>query len=414
MTIARHSSCAAARRPAAVRRAGWTAVISVLGLTATGWCASAHALDDGVVNPSVFAALQYNSNTFKLADGATNGNANSITRTVGVGLNVDKSYGLQRIVIDGNVTRYLYDQYGSLDATSHQLSAAYGWRLTPSLGGNLIYRHNDVPNDFADVGFQTTSNLRTTSEKRADVDLRPDALIRPTLAVYEVVEKSERPTFQQENSTTRSIDASIVYGYAASSSIAPYVRTARGNYQDTVFDPTQLLASSFHEREAGLRFRWLVSGVTDVSGQIGWIDRTHNDVPSRDFSGVTGRLNVLYTLTGKSTLEAYANRQLYSSQSAIASYIDQQDLTIAARYLATGKISLRPRISYLRRVFKGAPFAVSSELHETTRTTSLDVSWAAMRSFDLTLVIAREVRRANGSGLDFVNDSALLQGRLHF
>ena len=380
-----------------------------------GLPATALALDDGVFTPSVFAGYRYDSNLFRVSDdsdSSTRGSAN--TKSFGVGLQIVKAFGLQKFRLDTSITRQLYSKYTSLDATSKTIDTGLAWKLTPAFGGNLIYRRSEVPNNFADVGFESTKNLRTTEERRADFDYRPGAALHPQISVFENISRSERPTFQQEDSTTRSVMASLIYTFASQNSLEGYVRKANGSYENFVIDPTQQLATEFREVEEGIRYHWNYSGTTSLNGSLGHVKRTHSGVDIRNFSGLVGQASFAYQLTGKTKLEVNADRFLYSSQSTISSYVAQTDFAFAPNWSVTNQVTVRPSWTYQRRVFKGAPALVGTPLTQYIRAITLDVVWSPLRSVDVTASFSHEKRSATLPGLDYLNNSAQLYGRYHF
>ncbi len=381
------------------------------------------AADDDVVTPSVFGSIHYDSNYFRLPDvpvaerveGPTVGNQGSaVTRAAGVGLRIDKHYALQEVVVDATVTRYTYSNLSSLDSTAHDVFASYAFKVTPSIGGDVIYRSTAVPADQADTGFTTITNIRTTTLKRLDTDWLAGAALHPRLSVFEESAKSSLPDFQQENSRTRSVSGAMVYTFPSQNTVEAYYRKATGRYEDLLPDPTLLLASSFHEQQSGARLHWVFNGLSTLDADAGYLDRTHPELPARNFSGFVGNLSASYALTGKTRLNLFLSRGLYSSQSDISSFGTDERVNLSAIWSATNKITVVPTLMYVRQSFEGALNPVPIPLREITRSASLEVRWAALRELDVAAIIGHDARAATLSAYQYTNRSAELNARLHF
>lgn len=364
----------------------------------------------------ISSRYSYDSNLFSLPDGVSpaTGPRSAKTWTTAVGLRLDKTYGLQRFTLDAGLEHYRYDPYDSLNFTGHSVAAAWAWTLTPQLTGYVIFNESERPNEFADTGFQLETNSRKVAERRFDVDWRPGAALHPRFSIVQSEDRSERTVFQRENSKTTSIESSLIYEFRSGNTAEGYVRQGKGDYFDTLADPSQQIDTEFDEREGGLRAKWQSTGASKLDGNIGYLDRTHKTFGIRNFNGAVGRLNYVYTITGKSELQMAAQRVLTSSQSTIGSYSADDSFTIAPSYAPTGKITIRPSWSIIRRVFKGAPTAGVLEFRETTRSASLRVDYAALRWLELSAGVSRASRVANYPNFQYVNNQAFILGRLKF
>ena len=380
------------------------------------WC-SANAAEGEIFTPSAYTTTRYDSNSFRLSEDTSLNVSNQgslVTRTFGVGLRVVKSYGLQNVVLEGNVTRYMYSTFSSLDATGHDVSGVYNWKLTPSIAGAVVYKSSAVPSDFADTGFRTTSNIRTTTEKRLDTDWLAGAALHPRISLFEVTSDSDQPVFQLENSRTRYASASLIYLFPSNNSVEAYAQRGNGSYQNLLPDPVTQLATQFREQQAGTRVHWVFNGLSRMDADLGYLDRTHEDLPTRDFAGFVGNLTLSYLLTGKTKFDIYLARQLYSSQSTLSSYAQEERATVFATYAATSNISVVPSFLFLKRVFKAPPIPIPIELRELTRVYSLELRWTPLRQLDLSASVGHETRGATLTSLQYSNRTGQVNARLHF
>ena len=405
-----------------LRRRAAVIVVSGLCMMAAGRAAGE---DGDLFTPSAFSSLRYDSNYFRLSDDPTSvrldgsrttatNQGSALTRTAGAGLRIEKSYGLQNFFVEGTVTRYSYSNFKSLDSTGHDINGRYDFKVTPAFGGALIYKSSATPADQADTGFQTVSNIRTTTLKRLDLDLLAGAALHPRISAYEESTNSDLPLFQLEDSTIRSVSGSLIYLFPSSNTVEGYYRKARGTYQDLLPDPTLQLATSFSEQQAGARVLWVFNALSTLSADGGYLSRTHDGLRQRDFSGFVGNLSLAYQATGKTRVQLFVSRQLYSSQSDISSYALEKTATLSANWAATNVITIIPSLQYSYRNFRGATAFVPVELRQVTRGGTLEVRWNPVRQLDLSATVGHESRAATLTGYQFTNRSGELSAKLHF
>ena len=382
--------------------------------------------DEGdLLTPRVFSTLHYDSNYFRLPDepsstridasttSVTN-QGSALTRTAGAGLRIEKAYGLQDVSIDATVTRYSYSNFSSLDSTGHDINARYDFKITPAIGGALVYKSTAIPTDQADTGFETVSNIRTTTLKRLDTDWLAGAALHPRISIFEERANSDLPLFQLENSTTRTASASLIYLFPSNNTVEAYYQKTNGNYEDLLPDPTLLLASSFRERKTGVRVLWVFNGLSTLSADVGYLNRTHEGLSERNFAGFAGNLSLAYQLTGKTRLQLFVARQLYSSQSDISSFAVEESATLSANWAATNVITVIPSVQYSHRSFEGALASIPLELRQVTRSGTFEVRWNPIRQLDLSAIVGHESRAATLSGYQYTNRSGEVVARLHF
>ncbi len=379
--------------------------------------ASVLAFDNDAFTLTTFAREQYDSNLFRLPDGLQPFNAgrrSATTQTAGLGLQVDKTYGLQRFDLSATVTRDQYEPYDYLNATGRTIGASWAWTLTPSLMGNLSINQTLAPNNFSDTGFVTHSNTRKTEERRFDVNYRPGAALHPRLSLLDSQDKSEQTTFVRQNSKTTSLEGALVYEFRTGNTTEIYFRRGRGNYIDLNADPVAQSDSQYLESETGVAAHWNWTGLSTLDGRIGYLDRDHRTFASRNFSGPVGQLSFTYYLTGKTSLQVNGSRTLGSTQTLISSYSEDETATIGPVWSATQKITVRPSYSVTRRIFKDPLVPVVEDLRLTQRDATLQVDWSVLRNFNLSLVVLKSNRSATDRNFQYSDRQASVLGRLNF
>ena len=399
--------------PARAPRATF-AVARVVALVAAG---PACAFDGDVFGVTVFANERYDSNLYRLPDGAQpfgDGRRSATTRSLGIGLNLDKSYGQQRFDLSGNVAQDHYSPYDFLNTTSRVINAAWSWTLTPSLTGLLSISRSQAPNNFSDTGVITQTNLRKVEDRTLSIDYRPGAAIHPRLAFLQDEDKSQQPTFNRQNAKTTSLQGGLVYDFRSGNEAELYFRRGRGNYTNVATDPSIQQDSQFHEHETGLSAHYTSTGFSSFDGRLGYLSRTSDDFTSRDFGGVVGQLTYTYIATGKTQLQLVASRSLASTQDIASTYSQDTTVSFNPVWSATSKITVRPTLSVTRRSFRGAIVPVADNLEMTMRDYGFQVDWNIYRGLVFSFVATKENRSSNNPIYQFSDHGASLRAAVTF
>lgn len=377
----------------------------------------AFALDDDAFGITVFANERYDSNLYRLPDGQQpfgDGQRSATTRSLGIGLNLDKSYGQQRFELSGNVAKDHYSPYDFLDTTSRVLNASWQWTLTPSITGTLSISRSQTPNNFSDTGVITQTNLLKLEDRTLSIDYRPGAAIHPRLSFLQDEDKSQQPTFNRQNAKTTSLEGGLVYDFRSGNEAELYFRRGRGNYINVDTDPSIQQDSQFHEHETGFSAHYKSSGFSSFDGRIGYLSRTSDDFASRNFGGVVGQLTYTYIATGKTQFQFGASRALASTQDIASTYSQDTTVSFDPIWSATSKITVRPVFSVTRRSFRGAIVPVPDNLEMTMRDFSLQVDWTIYRTLMLSFVATKENRSSNVPLYQFTDHGGSVRASVTF
>ncbi|MEO8935371.1 MAG: outer membrane beta-barrel protein [Burkholderiaceae bacterium] len=366
---------------------------------------------------AVFQVERYDSNFFRLPDGTGppgDTRRSVVTSTSGVGLNLDKSYGLQRIVVNASASRALYASYGNLDETSTRIDSKYYWSVTPSVTGDVTFDYSRIPTDYEYIGYRTAPNPRTTRLTRLNVDYKPGAALHPRLSFYESQDSTQDNTFQVESSRSHGVEASLLYDFLSGNVIGLYANHDTGKSLNLDPNVPLQLDSTFTQTQYGVLVSWKATGQTRLDGRIGYFERGGQRFTSRNYDGLVGTINFRYDLTGKSVLRIQASRNLYASQTIFSSYYQENLGEIGVDWAATGKLTFRPKFGIRKQDFRGSPFPVVDALTETTRYGTLQLDYAALRAVDLAFSISRSSRTSNNSALQFTDNNASAFVRFKF
>lgn len=374
--------------------------------------------ESNAVTFAIFQLERYDSNFFRLSDGIDTPDRTRrsvVTSITGVGLNLEKSYGLQRIVVNASTSRELYSSYANLDDTGSRVYAALYWSITPNLTGDLTIDYARVPTDYEYLGFVTKPNPRTTRQTRLNVDFRPGAALHPRLVLYEARNSSQDTNFQLQNSRGAGAELAILYDFASGNRLGVYGKRESGrDLNDANFNLLTIGNQRYRSTEYGGTVEYRSGGQAKLTGRLGYMDYTGETTSLGDFSGVVGSFDYVYDLTGKTRVRANVGRTLFSSLTTFSSYVAEDSVTTGVDYQLTGKLTLRPDFSFRKQTYKSLPTASSPPLSQTSRYYTLRFDYAALRSTDIALSVTHSSRTSSFQGLQFKDNSASVFARFRF
>ena len=373
-------------------------------LPASLLCAAvpARAVDGDTLTLSAGIARQHDDNLFRLADDADteallgrSTRADDITTTT-VGLKLDKSYSLQRFVLDANLVDTRHRNFDYLDFTGRNYGAAWYWSVTPALHGKLASERTETLNDLDNTEYGIR-NLRTDERHSLDAEYELGGAWRLLGGVAQTT-RTNSATFNQEgDNQLRSVQGGLRYDFRSGTTLAFIARTGSGDYfnRDEPVVVSQL-DNRFDQNEAEVRLHWPLSGKTTLELRAARIEREHAHFAERDYSGQVGRIDLRWRMTDKTSLTAALDRELTSFQSPDASYITTDRLTLTPVWQMSAKTSLRARFDYARRDYGGA--IVASPLNgrfDTQRLAQVAVDWRPLDGLALTASLQKEARSSN-------------------
>lgn len=319
-----------------------------------------------------------------------------------LGVKLDKRYSLQRIELDVYAQDYQYQDFSELDFTALNYDAAWRWSVTPKLRGNLTADRREFVDNTADAlvgpGGISAVNRRTESALGLDAEYELGAAWRLVAGVFERELENTRTTAEAD-STVTGAEAGARYVFRSGNALAYRFRNGDGEYKGQV---GASLPQDFTDSEHEVRFEWAPTGRTSLQGRLAQLDREHKGAPDRDFSGLTGRINANWVLTGKTQIDAGFIRELSSYQTATTNYYEGERFYVSPVWRPTVKTAVRLRLEQGSRDYKGAPTGqVASGRRDKTSLASLGVEWEVLRALTVAATLQRDRRTSNTVGADY-------------
>lgn len=367
-------------------------------------CASvAHGDAGDVFNVSVSQTLTYDDNLFRLPAGAnpsTGGGSTSRVDSIshtGVRLTADKPVGRQVLHAAVGMTKVRYDRHRQLDGELSSHAASWDWAFGRQWSGVLSYSSAQTIPGFGDYRAQVRDILTTDAlAVRAVYGFHPDW--RLILGAASTRATHSASVNAIGDSRVESADAGLRYVPGTGKEFGLRVRHAEGSYPNRQAVAGNLIDNGYAEDGIDLDAAWQFSGASNFQGAIGQTRRSHNDIPGRDFSGTTGRLNWTWQPTGRTSLGFGARREIGSQDDLFATYTVIDAMTLTAGWQPTAKLSFSARGELRRRDQQGDPASVIGNAptrSDDDRILSLGVGYAAMRDLRLNLSLREERRESN-------------------
>ena len=294
------------------------------------------------------STVSWDSNLFRLPDTAADpqlarGISGKSDRfaTTSVGLNFDKAYWQQRFSFGITQTATRYEKFTFLDRDALDHRGAWQWQLTPRIGGALRTSSSQSLVSFEDArGAQRV--VRTTTNRGVTVDGWLFGGWHILAGASEDKTSSSAAFLAVPDSTQTSGDFGLRYLSTSQSSITATRRLRRGSFTSQPGDPA---GAGFTVRESEASATWAASGKSTLNGRLTRIERRHELLPERDFSGVSGEFGYTWTPTGKLSLNFAATRAVSPFLVAGSTFRVDETLAFVPSWRVSERATLRMRAS---------------------------------------------------------------------
>jgi exopolysaccharide biosynthesis operon protein EpsL len=319
---------------------------------------------------------------------------------VGLGLKLDKRYGLQRFVFDAEIDRYRHRDLSDLDYTTVNYSGAWNWSFTPRIRGvaradRRQYRElPDTVEGFGQVGVRTD---------RTDLFEGLYELGGGWRALAGVTRNSSTSTnMLSYDASPKVVSANVGVGYEfpTGSSITARVYRGEGEYKN-------FSQSDFDDTLLDVAVRWQFTPRTALDGRIGYLRREHDRSPVRDFSGVVGDATFAWDITPKTRLLAGASRDLTSYYQETGGFVETNRVYLAPVWKPTAQTALSWRVQHERRNYRDIATGLDQGRRDVVNWAQVGFAWEPRRPVTVSTTLRTERRK---SGVAIFNYRATVVG----
>ena len=319
-------------------------------------------------------------------------------RTTSLGFNFDVPVSRQRFqaAFARNDTRY--DRLTSLDFTGHDARATWLWQLGNDASGQLGYTETFALASFANIAsFAGVQSSTPDPLKIQQAFFNAAYLVTPRWRLQAGVRGLD---LTNGDPARQSLDLNVLYTEVALSYVTPAntsvglsARTEDGRYPKGPSD------SAYSQYSAGVVADWTPTGVSHVSVRADHVSRRYAQVSLQnfDFDGYTARAQYDWKPTGRFSLAAVAQRDIFPYQDIGSSFVLVKGVSLRPALRVTEKIDVSGILDYSIRDFLGSPgpSAVSPSRTDRVRSATLTLSYRPTRILTLLMSAQREARSSN-------------------
>lgn len=380
------------------------------GIAAGLVLATGLAIADDAFRFTAGAGVRYEDNVFRLPSEydpqtylGTSKKSDTI-QTVNLGVNFDQTYSQQRFLVMAGVTDNRYRNFSHLSFVSKNYLAEWQWYLTSRLTGRLLADRNEALNDFRDYRGYSTRNIRTTDNRRLIADWWATGNWHLVAGAGENrVENSQ--SYAEASSRIRSVEAGVKYLTEANNFLTLLARRGHGEYPGREVDRIAYLDNRFDQKEVELSVGYQVTGKSTLNGRIGRLERQHENLPVRDYSGTVGRVDYIWRPVQDLDLNFSVARDLVAFQDARSSYYVNNLISVAPTWQMSPKTRIGAALQHAKRNYRGAvPMTVpvtGGERNDRFNSYGLNLAWLPNRTVTVTGAVAHEKLTSSLSGVAF-------------
>jgi len=310
-----------------------------------------------------------------------------------LGFNLDAPVSRQRFQVDYTWNATRFNRSTDLDFDGHDTRATWLWQLGNDASGQLGYTETSTLASFAFTQSRIPDRLKTRQ-----AFFNAAYLVTPRWRFQAGVRGLE----QRNGDTPRQIfdvnvhstDVTVSYVTPADTSVGLSARTDEGRFPN----PGNSVDNAYRQDSVGIVADWTLTGASRLSARADRVRRRYANVPQQDFDGNTARAQYDWKPTGKFSLAAVAQRDIYPYLDIGSSFVLVKGVTLRPTLIVTEKIDVSGSFDYSIRDFLGNPGLVSGVSPGRTdrvRSATATVSYRPARSLVLSLSAQREGRSSN-------------------
>jgi exopolysaccharide biosynthesis operon protein EpsL len=387
----------------------------ILGLMLSAGAVSA----DDAFRFTAGAGVRYEDNVFRLPssfDPQTylgTSKKSDLIQTVNLGVNFDQTYSQQRFLVMAGVTDNRYNNFSHLSFVSKNYQAEWQWYLTSRLTGRLAADRQEALNDFRDYQGYSSRNIRTTDNRRflADWWMQGSWHLIGGVVENRLENSQSSQAYAEASSRVRSVEAGAKYLTEANNFLSLLVRQGRGEYPGRDVDRVALLDNRFDQKELELSVGYQLTGKTTLNGRLARLEREHENLPVRDYSGTVGRLDFIWRPVPDLDINLSAGRDLVAFQATPSdprgsySYYANDFISLAPSWLVYAKTRLGAAFQHARRNYRGAVTPVD-ERNDRFNALGLTLAWMPTRTVTVSGTVGREKVTSNITAVGYTANTA--------
>lgn len=358
-----------------------------LTLSAFPFCVMADEFDTVQFSTSINRA--YDDNLFRVKNNQT---SDQITTST-AGVKLDKTYSLQRFVVDVSYVDYKYQTNDFLNFEALNYDAKWLWSLTPSLTGTLSSSQNKTLNGFSDFRL-ATQNIRTIDVNQFRAEYSPYKVWALIAGLTETDVKNSQTFNAVAEYNATAFDYGARYNFPSGSNLSFLGHKRNGQFQRAL-NPTFVFDNGFSEDEYELDFVLKPTGKSNLSTKLAYLSREYDNFTIRNYDVWIGYIKYDLLLTGKIRANLDLARTASPFETNYSTYSVTDSASLGLSYAYSDKLTFILNGRLAQRDFRQAVSATAVKRDDDEKSLSVSAAWRPIKNVGLTLSSVKSNRNAS-------------------
>ncbi len=358
---------------------------------------------DDVIQPYVSASVARDSNLFRYSKDSGNDEVSDTISRIDAGVAVNYPINRQNLNLRVSVSRNQFQKAEFLNYDGYDWQSAWNWQVGNAWQGDLGYSGSQMLVSFT----QTQADVRDLSTTQsvfanAGYKLHPDWRIHWGGRWSAV--KFESPTNQLSTRDETSGVLGVDYISNANNSVGVQGQFIETRFPDGEARSTGNVDNGYSQADISSVADWEYGGNSHLRGRLGYTQRSYNQLSTRDFKGITGRLTYNWSITGKTSLSGSVWREVGAASDTISTFAVTKGSSLNVSWSPTSKIVIGSGVvyqSYDYRGDSGFALGVVDERKDDTSTASASLGYSPLQNIQLSLAGVIEQRDSTRMFVDY-------------
>ena len=337
-------------------------------------------------------------------------------RTTAFGFNLNVPVSRQRFQVSAIWNNNRYQRLTNLDFNGHDGTAVWLWQLGNDLSGKLGYEETSALASFSNVGGRSADPLKTR-QTFGDAAYVITPRWRLEAGARELKQSNGDTTRQASDVNIRNTDFMLSYVTPRENSIGLSLREEDGRYPNRQLVAGSLFDNAYTQHSVGTVIDWTITGKSHLNAHADRVSRDYDQLPARNFDGTTFRAVYDWKPTGKLSLNVIAHRDISAIEDVGTSFVLIKGFELRPSLNLTDKIDLSGSLGYSIWDYLGDPGIVLGTLpnrRDRVRSISAAALYRPDRAITLILSLLHEKRSSNVQFRDYAVNVVQLNFRIAF
>lgn len=317
-----------------------------------------------------------------------------------LGVRFDKSYALQRFIADVSYVDNKYQKNDYLNYVATNYKAAWQWSLTPGFTGILSTAKTERQINFRDLQ-STVKNIISTTENTFRAEYSPFRVLSIIGGYTEITSDNSQQFNAQASNRNMGVDYGVKYNFPSESYIALMGHQRQGDVRGRPLNAALQFDTGFTDNQYSLEFEKRQAGKSILSGDLGYVERLHDNFSSRDYRLLIGKLSYELLLTGKLKSNFNLARNVGAFETNNSTYTKTDAIDAGLNYEVSDKIQAGLNFRFSERSFEGRGQFDTSGRVDKEHSYGASISWRPIRNIGFSIITTKSNRNSSVAQFDF-------------